>query len=381
MSWDITGIGAIANVGSNPDEIFTSLCAGREGRAQLRAFDVSKYRSRHAYEIDDRPTPGTDEPLRATRWLRLAIAQALADAGRETDLSEVPVLVGTTLREQRSAELWWQDGAEFGPADFHFGTDLLASFGAASSYTLANACSASLYALALATDLIALDITDTVVVAGTDAITQSAFGTLDRVQNESPEKLTPFDESHQGMLMGEGAVAVVLQAGGTATGPVRARLRSVGINCDAAHPTAPDRDSIGWVIRDAHRRAGVVSEDIDLVMLHGTGTPRNDETEAGVMMDIFGRSSRSDSAPLMTAIKSMTGHTLGGSGLLSLVMAIKAMESGQVPPVHGLTDPIEQAAKLSLVQTASRAAEIRTVQVNSFGFGGINAVAVLEAAR
>jgi 3-oxoacyl-(acyl-carrier-protein) synthase len=381
MSWDITGMGAIANVGTGPDEIFDALCVGREARAQLRAFDVSKYRSRYAYEIDDRAEPGQDEPLRATRWLRLAIEQALADAGLGEDLSDIPVLVGTTLREQRSAELWWQSGAAFNPAEFYFGTDLRASFGAESSYTLANACSASLYALALATDLIELGAADTVVVGGTDAITESAFGTLDRVQNESPDALTPFDESHKGMLMGEGAVAVVLQRAGTAAGKVRARLRSVGVNCDANHPTAPDQDSIGWVIRDAHRRAGVVSDDIDLVMLHGTGTPRNDETEAAVLTDVFGGSKRPDGAPLMTAIKSMTGHTLGGSGLLSLVMAIRSIESGRVPPVRGLTTPIDEVAGLSLIQGTSQAADISMAQVNSFGFGGINAVAVMEAVR
>lgn len=379
MSWDITGIGAIANVGSDPEEIFQALCAGREARAQLRAFDVSKYRSRYAYEIDDRAEPGQDEPLRATRWLRDAVGQALADAGLGTELTDIPVLVGTTLREQRSAELWWQSGAAFTSENFHFGTDLRASFGAQTSYTLANACSASLYALALASDLIELGTADTVVVAGTDAITESAFGTLDRVQNESPEVLTPFDESHKGMLMGEGAVAVVLQRSGTATGRVRARLRSVGVNCDASHPTAPDRDSIGWVIREAHRRAGVSADDIDLVMLHGTGTPRNDETEAAVMMDVFGGSTRDGGPPLMTAIKSMTGHTLGGSGLLSLVMAIRSIESGRVPPVRGLTTPIDEVAALPLIQGSSRAADVTVAQVNSFGFGGINAVAVMEA--
>ncbi len=375
MSWDIAGIGAVANVGRTPDEIFQALCAGQELRAPLRAFDLTKYRSRHAYEIDDR-TDGADEPLRATRWLHQSIDQALADAGLEPDLSDIPVLVGTTLREQRSAELWWRTGAAFSPADFHFGTALRASYGAEQTYTLANACSASLYALAMAGDLIELDEADTVVVAGADAITESAFGTLDRIQNDSPEALRSFDRSHKGMLMGEGAVAVVLRRSGSAEGP-RARLRGVGVNCDASHPTAPDRDSIGWAIRDAHRRADVRAEEVDLVMLHGTGTPRNDETEAGVMSDIFGSGSQT---PLMTAIKSMTGHTLGGSGLLSMVMAILAFQNGQVPPVLGLTDPIDEAVGLRLVQGTAAAAQPRIAQVNSFGFGGINAVAVIEAA-
>lgn len=82
----------------------------------------------------------------------------------------------------------------------------------------------------------------------------------------------------------------------------------------------------------------------------------------------------------MTAIKSMTGHTLGGSGLLSLVVAVLAMERNTVPPVLGLTDPIEQAAGLGLVRGGATAADITTAQINAFGLGGINAVALVEAA-
>jgi 3-oxoacyl-(acyl-carrier-protein) synthase len=378
MTWDITGMGAVACVGGTPGEIFDSLCAGRGGLHPLRVFDHSKYRARSAYEIDDRPADGRDEPLRATRWLVEAVRQALADAGLGEDLGEVPVLVGTTLREQRSAELWWRQGAAFGTEDQHFGTALRAAFGATRTYTFANACAATLYALGMGTDLIELGEADTVVVAGTDAIAESAFGTLDRVQNEVPDALRPFDKAHRGMLMGEGAVAVVLRRSGAGGPQVHARLRAVAMNCDAYHPTAPDPDGIGIVLRDAYRRAGLGPEAIDLVMLHGSGTPHNDATEASVLSRVF--ADAAGGGPLLTAIKSMTGHTLGGSGLLSLVMAALATQRGEVPPVLGLTDPIEEAAGLRLVQGGSARATVRTAQVDAFGFGGINAVAILEAA-
>ncbi|MBB5803791.1 3-oxoacyl-[acyl-carrier-protein] synthase II [Saccharothrix ecbatanensis] len=377
MSWDITGWGAVANVGADPDEIYAALCAARDARAPLRAFDASKYRMRHAYEIDDRPEPGKDTVLRASSWLHTAVAQAVADAGLD-DLGDVPVLVGTTLREQRSAELWWREGAEFDPVDLDFGRALRAEFGFSRTYTFANACAAALYALAMATDMIELGLADTVVVAGTDSITESAFGTLDRVQNETPESLRPFDKSHAGMVMGEGAVAVVVRRAGADPTRVRAKVRSVAVNCDGFHATAPDASAVTTVMRDAHRRAGVEPGDIDLVMLHGSGTPRNDETEAGVLADVFADAGE---GPLMTAVKSMTGHTLGGSGLLSLVVAALAMREGRVPPVLGLHDPIDEAAGLRLVRDAALDARVGTAQVDAFGFGGINAVAILEAAR
>ncbi|WP_438306572.1 beta-ketoacyl synthase N-terminal-like domain-containing protein (plasmid) [Streptomyces sp. HUAS TT11] len=377
MTWDITGLGAVANLGVTPEEIYGALCAGKETRTPLNAFDTAQYRARYAYEIDDR-AGGEDEPLRATKWLTAAVRQALADASLPEDLSGIPVLIGTTMREQRSAELWWTKAAGISPGDLYFGGALQQAFGAISTYTFANACSASLYALGMGADMIDLGLADAVVVAGTDSMTESAFGTLDKVQNDTPDALRPFDVSHKGMLMGEGAVAVVLRRTGTHGTPTHARLKSVSMNCDAFHPTAPDHNGIRAAVSEAHERAGVTPADIDLVMLHGSGTPRNDETEAAVLADIFAATGH---RPWMTAIKSMTGHTLGGSGLLSLVMALLAMRHGAVPPVLGLSEPIEEATALSLVQNRAVEATVGTAQVNAFGFGGINAVAIVEAAR
>ena len=383
MSWDVIGTGAVAGVGGCAPDIFAALCAGTRGLAGLRAFDPARYRARAAYEIDDRGRPGRDEPFRATRWLKTAIAQALDEARLTEDGGTgtgpgggLPVLIGTTLREQRTAELWWTGQAPLRPEDLHFGTALTGEPGVGPSYTFANACAASLCALALGTDLIDLGETDVVVVAGTDSIAESVYGTLDRVQNAVPDALLPFDARRRGMLPGEGAAAVVLARPGLYPERARARLLGVSTNCDARHPTAPTPRSIAAAIRDAHRRAGVAPGDIDLVMLHGTGTPLNDVSEAKALGEVF---AAPDARPLMTAIKAVTGHTLGGSGLLSLVMAMLALEHGTVPPIAGLTDPIEEAAGLDLVAGAPRRSPLSTAQIDAFGFGGINAVAVLGA--
>ncbi|MCA2218256.1 beta-ketoacyl-[acyl-carrier-protein] synthase family protein [Jidongwangia harbinensis] len=374
MSCVITGMGAVAAVGGGPEQIFTALCAGTSGLTKLRAFDLNRYRAHHAYEIDDRTGPGRDEPLRATRWLVDAVEQACADGGL-TPAARVPVLLGTTLREQRSVELWWRGEGEVSAADLHFGPALRRRFGFTRTYTFANACAATLYALGLATDLLDLGMADAVVVAGTDAITESAFGTLDRVQNRTPEALRPFDRARAGMLMGEGASAVVVRRDGDGDRPALARIRGVSMNCDAYHPTAPDPAGIAAAMHAAHTRAGLGPDEIDLVMLHGSGTELNDAAEATALHAVFGDAA---ARPLMTAIKSMTGHTLGGSGLLSLIVAVLSLHRGVVPPIAGLTDPADEAAGLRLVSGTAATAPLRTAQVDAFGFGGINAVAVVE---
>jgi 3-oxoacyl-(acyl-carrier-protein) synthase len=373
MTCDIVGIGAVSSIGGDPRAIFGALCAGRTGRAGLRAFDRSRFRAQFAYEIDDRPGPGKDEPYRATRWLRAAILQAASDAGLTEIPAHYPLLIGTTLHEQRTAELWWRKEIPLSPHGLRFGASGDAGLGPVSSYTFPNACAASLCALGLAADMIDLGLADTVIVAGADSISESVYGLLDRVQNSVPDAVRPFDRGRRGMLPGEGSVAVVLRRAGQHRGVIHGQLRAVAMNCDAGHPTAPDRQSIAAAVREAHQRAGLSAADIDLVMLHGTGTPLNDVSEATVLNEIFG-----SSRPLMTAIKSGTGHTLGASGLMSLVVALLAMSDGVVPPIAGLADPMPEVAGLHLVRDGAEHASLRTAQVNAFGFGGINAVAAVQ---
>jgi len=399
-------MGAVASVGNTVEDVFAALCAGRSGLRELGGFDRSKFAAQTAYEIDDRPGPGLDVPRRATRWLVRAVEEALRDAGLPEDLRDVPVLIGTGLRELRSVELWWGRGTPLDAGDLHFGTALRDRFGATNTHTFANACSASLYALALGTDLLAAETADTVVVAGVDALTESMFGLVERVHRVPPDRVRPFDRDRRGVLMGEGAAAVVLRRWLPPHGRSHGTVRAVGLNCDAHHVTAPHVDSIAAAIRQAHDLAGVKPYDIDLVMLHGTGTLRNDEAEAAAVAAVF---DADVDRPLMTAIKSMTGHTSGASGLLALIVALRSLATGRVPPTLGLDNPVEEATLFRFAPgdtpggttgaasgdapggtTGAASGDVpgrplggftgglSLAQVNAFGFGGLNAVAIAE---
>ncbi|MDG4533551.1 beta-ketoacyl synthase N-terminal-like domain-containing protein [Streptomyces sp. AV19] len=361
--WPITGTGAVAAVGSGTAEVFAALCAGRGAPRPVRAFDTSRLRTRHAYEI-------TDRPQQPAAWLCRAIAEALAQAGLPDDLPDVPVLVGSGLRHLRVAERAWSAGP---PPDPHFGRVLRERFGACDTHTFGGACSASLYALALGADLLATGRADTVVVAGADTITAGMYALLDRAQPGAPREVRPFDRDSSGQLIGDGAAAVVLRRPGV--GPARAVLRSVGLHCDAGHVTAPSADGLVTAQRRAHERAGIVAGDVDLVHAQGTGTPRNDHAEAEALSRVFGPGGR---GPLIAAVEGMTGHTSGCSGLLNTVLAVECLRTGRVPPVVGLDKPIPAAEGLRF--SRGERAEPVHVQVNSFGFGGVNAVAILGRA-
>ncbi|WP_327382495.1 MULTISPECIES: beta-ketoacyl synthase N-terminal-like domain-containing protein [unclassified Streptomyces] len=377
--WPVTGMGAVASTGGDVETIFSQLCAGRSGLGELRGFNRDWYNAGHLYEVDNRPEPGADVVGRATGLLLEAVAQAARDAGLGEDLRGVPVLVGTGLRELRSLELRSRDGQEFDVSRMHFGTALRERFGAEDTHTISNACSASLYALALGVDLLEFQGAETVIVAGVDVITESMFGLSDRLQLEPPGQVRPFDRERKGTVMGEGAAAIVLRREPPAEpGASHGWVRGVSVNCDAFHATAPDPQGIAAAIRDAHTRAGVKAEDIELVMVHGTGTQLNDAAEGIALQDVYGPHI---GRPVMTGVKSMTGHTSGASGVLSLIVALRSMREGRIPPITGLDNVADEASEFRFVRDASVRADVQLAQIDAFGFGGINAVAVVEAAQ
>jgi 3-oxoacyl-(acyl-carrier-protein) synthase len=180
------------------------------------------------------------------------------------------------------------------------------------------------------------------------------------------------------VILGEGAAAVVLEPVGRAVAraaAVLATVRGVGTSCDAHHVTAPLAAGVTRAMRDGHRRAGVKPADIDLILAHGTGTLLNDRTEAEVLAAVF-----ADRRPPVTALKSLIGHTSGASGLMSLVTAVRALDTGQAPPTRGHGTPIPEIREFPVVTGEPLRAPLGTVQVNAFGFGGVNAVAVLDRA-
>lgn len=361
----IVGMGALTSVGETVADTFEAICCGRTGLAEMRRFETGRYRTVNAYPIFN----DYDRVSAASDWLIRVVAEAAHEAGLGDDLTDVPILVGTGLRELRSAEIAWRSGETPPPLDF--GPALRERFGCTEVHTWANACSASLYALALGDDMLTLGRADTVIIAGVDTITESMFASLDTVQ-PAVDALRPFNEGEKGVLMGDAAAAVVLRRRGDAL----AWLRGVAINCDAHHVTAPNPDSIHAAIEAAFGLADVRPEQIDMVVAHGTGTHLNDSAEASALSTVFG-----ELTPLVAANKSMVGHTSGSSGLLSLVIAAEALRTGRVPPIPGLKSPLAEAAGLNLAIDGKSNAVLNLAQVNAFGFGGVNAVAVIERAR
>ncbi|KAI0020291.1 polyketide synthase [Xylariomycetidae sp. FL0641] len=201
----------------------------------------------------------------------------------------------------------------------------------------------------------------------------------------------PFDHRGDGYGRGEGCVVVVLKRLEDALkdrDPVRAVIRGSAVNQDGftnAGITYPSSAAQVDLIRSAYRRAGLKPTDVAYVEAHGTGTVAGDREEASAIVEVFDGPSRV--LPLYVgSIKGSIGHTENTSGLASLVKAVLILEHQTVPPVAGFSTakaglPLHRIRIPQQSIPMPRAGGlIPRVSINSFGFGGTNAHAILEKA-
>jgi 3-oxoacyl-[acyl-carrier-protein] synthase II len=364
-------------LGGTADTV-AALGQGRSGLQPLRFADAKALRVANGFHVQDGET---ERPHRVAGWLAGCVAAAVERSGVDPGARRVAAVVGTGLRDLRAVERWHADGIPLRPDDVHFGRCVREAVpGLTDVVTLANACAASGHALAVAADLLAVGDADAVVVAGADAMTESMLAMIGRVVDEPTDALRPFDGGRRGVLLGEGAAAVVVQPAGAVRsgGGPTARVLGVGVSCDAYHETAPAVSGQLAAMRDAYERAGVGPADVGLVVAHGTGTALNDPTESAALTELF---AGVEPGPLVTGLKGAIGHTSGAAFLMNALVAVEAMRSGRVPPVVGLRSPLPEAAGLRLVMDGAAPTDARIAQVNAFGFGGVNAVGLIEVDR
>jgi 3-oxoacyl-[acyl-carrier-protein] synthase II len=356
---------------------FAALLEGRCGVGDLRFFKPARLNVRRGYQIaEDGSPPGYEPFFRASRWLTECVREALEQSGVDPERERVVAIVGTGLRELRAVERWSLETLEAPAESLHFRAAIQeAAPQIREVITLSNACSASGHALALAQDLIELGETDAVIAAGADEMTESMLAMIGRFAETPTERVRPFDRRRTGALLGEGAAAVVVVPCNS-THPPMATVLGTGLSCDAQHQTAPDADGIRRAMLGALSTGRRGPEDVDLVVAHGTGTLLNDPVEADLIRETL---AGNEDGPWITAIKGAVGHNSGASALVNLDVAIRCMRAGQIPPVSGLSECLEEGKGLRLVMGDPVRTSVKLAIVNAFGFGGVNAVTLIES--
>ncbi|WP_321528000.1 beta-ketoacyl-[acyl-carrier-protein] synthase family protein [Sedimenticola selenatireducens] len=394
----ITGLGSVSALGLNTDQFWSSVKEGRSGILPLTGFDNAGLKINLGAQVRAfDPTVhffSKDVPLldRYSQFALVACREAIDQAGlAAASLGGAAAVIGTGCGGKETDEatydhLYRQQKTRAHPFTIPKGMPSAAASQvsmqlsiAGPVFTVSSACSSANHAIAQAALLIRAGVVDVAIAGGTDApFTYGLLKAWEALRVVSSDNCRPFSADRSGLVLGEGAGMVVLESERHAKGrgaSILARLAGSGMSADAGHITDPSAEGAARAIQAALKDAGLNSQDVDYVNAHGTGTMANDRTETEALHRVFG----SDAKSLMvSSTKSMHGHALGASGGLEFVATVLALCEGVIPPTINFTRPGE-GCDLDYVPNTAREKDIHVAISNSFAFGGLNAVQVLQA--
>jgi nodulation protein E len=239
-------------------------------------------------------------------------------------------------------------------------------------FATSSACASSAHAILQGAMLIGSGMVDVAVVGGSEAIaTPGSMCGWQAIQALSAGPCHPFSLGRDGMTMGEGGAALVLEALDHAQArgaPLFGELLGGGMTSDAGHITQPTLEGPREAIRQAVAAGGLDRMDQVLISTHGTGTPLNDANEAAALQSVFGAEIARHPA---IATKSAHGHLIGGSAALQAVIALQALRADLAPPILNYLGADPDIA-LDLVLGAPRPLAAQGILLNAFAFGGLN---------
>lgn len=396
----ITGLGAVTPLGNNVKDTWEAMKAGKNGISPITLFDTAAYKAKLAAEVkgfDPKDYLEINETLRTDRYTQFAIAaaqQAVDDSGIESNVEpeRFAVEIGTGIGGIRTFEIEHTKLLEKGPRRVSslFVPMMISNMAAGmiairhgckgSAMPAVTACASGSNAIGEAMRMIRHGYADAVITGGTEAaVSQSAVAGFVNMQalsvSEDPNAASlPFDSRRAGFVIGEGAVALILEEYEHAKSrgaKIYAEVCGYGSTCDAYHITAPAPDGSGGTraMLDAMREAGYKESDRVYVNAHGTGTPMNDKVETMVIKNALGDKAKD---ALVSSTKSMTGHMLGAAGAIEALACVFALNEGIIPPTINLNEQ-DAECDLNCVPNTALKADIDLALSNSLGFGGHNA--------
>ena len=406
----VTGMGTVSALGDTVESTWAGLVAGRSGIRTIQAFDPSRVASRMAGEVVDFDASHVldrKELRRMDRYIAMALVatrEAMDQAGLpgrlDGELAEsTGVILGTglggvgTLVENIAISVL-RGPDRISPFFIPMGIpnvgagQVAITFGALGpNFATVSACATGGHAIGEAAETIRRGDAKLMLAGGSEAgIFEPLVGGFAAMRalstrNDDPAAASrPFDKGRDGFVIGEGAGVLVLEelehALARGAEPL-AELIGYGATADASHLTLPAPGGIGAVraARRAIEKAGIRADEIQHVNAHATSTPEGDRAELQAIQAIFG-----DHAPdvVITANKSMLGHTLGAAGAIEAMATIQAIRTGCVAPTINVDDPDEALEGLDLVVGSARSLPIDTALSNSFGFGGQNSALIFR---
>ncbi len=237
-----------------------------------------------------------------------------------------------------------------------------------------SACTSGSQAIGYAYEAIKHGYQTVMVAGGAEELcpTESAvFDTLfaTSLKNDAPKSTpSPYDTERDGLVIGEGAGTLVLEEYEHAVArgaKIYAEIIGFASNCDAAHVTQPQMETMQICMEMALQNAGINADKIDYVSAHGTATDRGDIAESNATANALGK------VPI-SSLKSYFGHTLGACGAIEAWLSLEMMHTGWFNPTLNLENLDPQCGDLDYITGHGRELDAQYLMSNNFAFGGIN---------
>ena len=395
----ITGLGIKSCIGNDYETVKKSLQEGKSGISFNETYSEMGFRSCVSGSIDINLSDHIDRKLlrfmgESSGYSYLAAKDALQMSGlEENDLSSprIGIVAGSGGSSTRIMVENGDIARDRGPkriGPYGVTRSMSSSISAILStafklkginYSISSACATSAHCIGHAAELIKSGQQDVVIAGGADdehwssSCLFDAMGALSSNFNDIPKNASrPYDSNRDGFVIAGGAGMIILESESHAkkrNANIIGKLSGYFANSDGYDMVAPSGEGAIRCMQGAMENADV---SIDYINTHGTSTPVGDIAELNAIKELFG-----SECPMLSSTKSMTGHSLGATGVHEAIYSMIMLNEDFVAPSINIESICDEAKDLNIVKETKKI-KLENILSNSFGFGGTNASLILS---
>ena len=398
----VTGMGIVSSIGNNTQEVLASLREAKSGVIRAEKYAELGFRCQVHGQPSLDPAELVDRRAMrfhatGTAWNHVAMDQAIRDAGiEESDISNerTGIIMGSGGPSARTiveaADIARDKGPKrIGPFAVPKAMSSTASATLATwfkikgvNYSISSACATSNHCIGNAYEMIQYGKQDVMFAGGCEeldwtlSVLFDAMGAMSTKYNDRPAVASrAYDKNRDGFVIAGGAGVLVLEEYERAKArgaKIYAEIAGYGATSDGYDMVAPSGEG---AIRCMRQALATVKTPIDYINPHATSTPVGDQKEIEAIRQVFGSGEK---CPPISATKSLTGHSLGATGVQEAIYSLLMLNNGFICESANIEELDPEFADMNIVRKRIDNAKIGTVLSNSFGFGGTNATIVMK---
>ena len=396
----VTGMGIVSCLGNDKNTVLDALRAGRSGIKFQETYKEMGFRSHVAGSVDINLSELIDRKVLrfmgdAAAYAYISMQQAITDSGlseEQVSNERTGIIMGSggasSMNLVEAADILREKGLKrVGPYRV---TQTMGSTTSAClatpfkikgvNYSISSACATSAHCIGVALEQIQLGKQDIVFAGGgeeehwTLTALFDAMGALSTKYNETPEQASrAYDANRDGFVIAGGGGCLVIEEYEHAKArgaKIYAEIVGYGATSDGYDMVAPSGEGATRCMKQA---LATVDGEIDYINSHGTSTPVGDLAELKAIKATFG-----DKIPAISSTKSLTGHSLGATGVQEAIYSLLMLENDFICASANIETLDPEAEGMPIVLKRQDGVKLNRVMSNSFGFGGTNATLVFQ---